>query len=177
MIGRRGRPPKGGWLRPASKMGVCWCGRTRFDGGPKWTRVFECSAKCAALPRSTTRAIMRRWRRDDGEFPGGLPGCDVSVVYAVRSAIGPVKFGTTTNLRLRFSALQTGSPCRLVLGGWFAGDASHESRIHAAFAAYRMHGEWFAHSPAVLRFVAKFSLERLEKLSPSPVAAACEVAR
>ncbi|GGU11399.1 GIY-YIG nuclease family protein [Streptomyces lateritius] len=54
-----------------------------------------------------------------------------------------VKIGTTNDLSLRLTALQTGNPNPLVLLWSHQGNRELEGHLHATFAAYRVRGEWF----------------------------------
>jgi DNA-binding XRE family transcriptional regulator len=63
---------------------------------------------------------------------------------------GPVKIGTTADVRARVQFLQCGSPEPLRLLGVVDGDLFEERRLHRLLAAYRLRGEWFRPEPAVL---------------------------
>jgi len=57
---------------------------------------------------------------------------------------GFIKVGRTTHIMRRLKALQTGSPHRIEIVGYMAGD--HEGRIHATLVSggvQRAEGEWF----------------------------------
>lgn len=100
----------------------------------------------------------------------GMPsGVDLSVVYAIGVVDGLTKFGTTTNLRKRFAALQTSSPVLLTCFGWFPGGPSDERIIHDLFAPERMHGEWFRRTPDVAAFLADFSAAGVLRVDPARV--------
>jgi hypothetical protein len=64
---------------------------------------------------------------------------------------GPIKIGSTRNLRVRLGTLRAMSPIQLRLLGVIRGDA--EDQCHRRLAAFRVHGEWFAPSPFVLEFI------------------------
>lgn len=59
-----------------------------------------------------------------------------------------VKIGVTKNVNTRFSSIQVGCPCPLVLAGvvtkatWNEAQAL-EQRLHRQFAEHRVKGEWF----------------------------------
>lgn len=88
-----------------------------------------------------------------------------SYVYLVEAG-GRHKIGTTIDpvQRLKHIACHSSHPPTLV--GVFFGDDREEKALHAEFAAYRLHGEWFAFPPAVLITLA----ERFEPFVPAPKA-------
>src|SRR3954462_9184799 len=63
---------------------------------------------------------------------------------------GPVKIGSTADVRARVQFLQCGSPERLRLLGVVDGDVFDERRVHRLLAAHRIRGEWFKPAPEVL---------------------------
>ncbi len=64
---------------------------------------------------------------------------------------GPIKIGWTKNLLVRLRAFATMFPMPLRLLGVIPQDV--EDWCHARFAAFRVGGEWFAPSPALLDFI------------------------
>lgn len=68
-----------------------------------------------------------------------------SHVYAITPRGGGecVKFGRATNVKSRFSGIQTGSPVRLVLLGSVFVPGEVEAYIHDYLKEHRSHGEWF----------------------------------
>ncbi len=64
---------------------------------------------------------------------------------------GPIKIGSTRNLPVRLRTLCAMSPVPLKLLGVMKGNA--EDQCHLQLGAFRLHGEWFAPSAAVLDFV------------------------
>jgi len=79
------------------------------------------------------------------------PAPSSHVVYFIGGDEGPVKIGMTTNLALRLQHMQTGSPIELKVLATVAGGAEVERGYHAAFANYRIRGEWFERSPAIVQ--------------------------
>lgn len=72
-------------------------------------------------------------------------------VYFIRSGDnGPVKIGSTNNIRRRMQMLQTGSAYKLVLLRAFTGGKAEEKIIHARLSRFRISGEWFEASDEVL---------------------------
>lgn len=71
-------------------------------------------------------------------------------VYAVTplGGGGCIKFGRATNVKSRFSGIQTGSPVKLVLLGSVFVPWEVEPEIHGYLKEHRSHGEWFL--PTVL---------------------------
>jgi hypothetical protein len=53
----------------------------------------------------------------------------------------------------RIENLQSSCPIRLSLVLALHGETRDEARLHARFAADRLHGEWFRFSPSIRRFV------------------------
>jgi len=66
-----------------------------------------------------------------------------------------IKIGTTLNVAGRLKALRGGSPVPLRFLGCIEGDSSQEQKLHARFADYRKHGEWFQDVPKLRRFIAR----------------------
>lgn len=54
-----------------------------------------------------------------------------------------LKIGHAINPYARLSALQTGSPTKLVMTAMHPGSHEDERKLHEKFAAHRLHGEWF----------------------------------
>lgn len=103
-------------------------------------------------------AVRKRRSRDHHEAMAALlaelpasatPG---SFVYFIEGA-GCVKIGVTNNLASRFQTLQASSPVELTFVAAVPGDVTTERFLHGVFAAERRHGEWFALSARLLRFV------------------------
>jgi Meiotically up-regulated gene 113 len=63
-------------------------------------------------------------------------------VYAIRGERA-IKFGRTTNLRSRFSALKAENASPVELYGYVTFHPWLEKAIHLELAAHRSHGEWF----------------------------------
>lgn len=93
-----------------------------------------------------------------------IPEVSGEVVYAIRASTGQVKFGTTKDLRRRFTDLQAASPVRLDVVAWFDGNRDVEAVIHHEFSSARCHGEWFQATTEVLGFVANFTLVELRRV-------------
>lgn len=65
-------------------------------------------------------------------------------VYLIGSPdVRTVKIGVSDEPEARLEDLQTGSPVRLLLLWKTPGGQGLESALHAYFAPYRVHGEWF----------------------------------
>lgn len=71
------------------------------------------------------------------------------LVYFVGPVDGPIKIGTTCDIELRISRLQTGCPAPLKVFALVEGGASLEAEYHMRFATHRMHGEWFEFCAAI----------------------------
>lgn len=75
----------------------------------------------------------------------------VSVVYFVQAGdAGPIKIGTTDDLRTRVAALQTAHYEELRLLGTIPGGPAIERVWHGRFGEERIRGEWFRPSVALV---------------------------
>jgi hypothetical protein len=76
-----------------------------------------------------------------GEFGPGY----YTHIYAITplGGGGCIKFGRATNVKSRFSGVQTGSPVKLTLLGSVFVPGEVESCIHDYLKDHRSHGEWF----------------------------------
>lgn len=99
------------------------CGREFASG---WTTAARWPATKQLAPRQRT------------------PNRPGEVVYLVGSRdCSLVKIGWTTGLTKRLRDIQSMSPLPLTVLWTTPGSRETEARLHAAFAAYRAHGEWF----------------------------------
>jgi hypothetical protein len=89
---------------------------------------------------------------------------DERYVYAIDGGAA-VKFGKALDVGHRLRALQTSSPVDLVLLGSVRGPKTLETRVLNWAAPFRLRGEWFIKSPAVLRLVEAIQTGVLEKVS------------
>ena len=66
-------------------------------------------------------------------------------VYLIQAENGHVKIGCTGNLGQRFRTIETSSPCKVNLIGFYRCKDFHkeESKLHKQFADKRERGEWF----------------------------------
>ena len=112
----------------------------------------------AVAPRPTPASPGLTWPLS----PPPTDAADAMLTYFIHDPMqDAVKIGRTRGtqgLRRRVSALQTAHGTTLVLLGVVAGD--HAARFHAAFAPFRLRGEWFR-SPALI-------LEHLVALAAVP---------
>lgn len=70
-----------------------------------------------------------------------------------------IKIGkTTTTVGERLRTLQTGSPDELGVIGICFGPGLTERSLHGMFSSSRLHGEWFAETPDLLKFIEKNSI-------------------
>jgi hypothetical protein len=99
--------------------------------------------------RKTFAAIRDAFllQRDDGAYTTREPG----TYFLQAGGDGPIKIGSTKNLVVRVRSLCAMSPVPLKLLGIVPRDV--EEACHAQLGAFRLHGEWFAPSPAVLDFI------------------------
>lgn len=75
------------------------------------------------------------------------------VVYFIRASNGRIKIGVTDDLKARFSALRSSSPCELEILVSVEGDELTEREMHERFKASRSHGEWFDPSPDLIAYI------------------------
>lgn len=76
------------------------------------------------------------------------------VVYFVQQGTsGPIKIGCTRNFKTRLNSLQTSAAETLTVIGTVPGGFELERELHAALDDYRLSGEWFKPTPAVLRTI------------------------
>lgn len=66
-----------------------------------------------------------------------------------------IKIGFASNIKNRFSSIQTGSPTPLKIIGAVVCDKSIEKKLHDKFENIRVHGEWFKPSDYLLRIAEK----------------------
>jgi len=79
-------------------------------------------------------------------------------VYFISSDDGPIKIGSTWDVRKRLSNLQTASPHKLKILATTGGGNFMEIHYHGRFKEHRIRGEWFARHPDVMA-----EIERLAK--------------
>lgn len=87
----------------------------------------------------------------------------ISGIYVIQGEITRrVKIGSSDCIPQRIYAMQSASPDRFLLVYVLEGQTYREEReLHARFAQYRLHGEWF--SEEVLEHIAALSAEQVEK--------------
>lgn len=93
-------------------------------------------------------------------------GVELVGVYFVQGVDGgPIKIGRSYDPIKRMAALQSASPVQLrMLFTARCGDLDlDESALHARFAQYRLHGEWFEPAPEILAYIEELK----KKLSQS----------
>jgi hypothetical protein len=69
------------------------------------------------------------------------------------SEYGPIKIGVSADPRTRLRQIQTGSPYEVSIMGVWPQCPYTEEQIHAAFADYRMRGEWFRPEDDLVDFI------------------------
>ncbi len=94
---------------------------------------------------SYQRKARRRQRRSHSES-----------IYVCASGYSAIKVGRTSNMTSRLAAFRTANPgIELVVEAKGIGSraAELEGRIHAAYAAFRIQGEWFRPTDSLLQLV------------------------
>lgn len=106
-------------------------------------------------------ALERRdWDAIDCLFPELFWSLDMvpedlyPVVYFIQVPSGPIKIGTSKNLKQRLAYLQVYTPEPISLLGVHVGSFVEERAAHERFAHLRLHGEWFESDPALLAYIA-----------------------
>lgn len=121
-----------------------------------WDELFLCRCCTDKL------AQIERLRSDEeARSVQPQPATADRLVYFIGGADGPVKIGSSANPSARLKEVQTGSFRALSILAVRLGGFAQERAYHHRFAADRLHGEWFARSPALEAEIA--SLSRLNK--------------
>lgn len=106
---------------------------------------------------SVTTASIPRWLR---KGTGG--------VYLVKGG-QRIKIGYSGDIRCRLHDLQVGSPVVIEFVGAIVGASpATERELHARFAEYHAHGEWFEYGPRLADFVALVRTKRHTVLTNLP---------
>jgi Meiotically up-regulated gene 113 len=114
-------------------------------------------------PSPTMEQILQAQLNQLAEVnPHGISGTCVYFLQAQHG--GPVKIGFTQDLVCRMQTLGTGSPSPLrVLAVAAEGTPDMEADLHAAFAAARLHGEWFHLTEDLVDYIAMLSTRHYER--------------
>ena len=88
-------------------------------------------------------------------FVADAPVNDGEKIYFIRDR-NRVKIGRTTNVALRFKALQAASPVKLELLWAQPGRSKSECAYHKRFSKYRVHGEWFQIKGELKKFLVRY---------------------
>ncbi|MGE7204945.1 GIY-YIG nuclease family protein [Sphingomonas sp. NPDC019816] len=121
-----------------------------------WDELFLC--KCC-----TDKLAQIERLRSDEEARSVQPQSATAdrLVYFIGGTDGPVKIGSSANPSARLKEVQTGSFRALSILAVCPGGFTQERVYHHRFADDRLHGEWFARTPALEAEIA--SLSRLNK--------------
>lgn len=86
---------------------------------------------------------------------GELSECVVYFIAAVdeRASESPIKIGSTRAPAIRLRELQAHCPYTLEILALARGGTAKERQYHQRFARHRLHGEWFAPAPEIVRHV------------------------
>jgi len=92
---------------------------------------------------------------------------EVTMIYFVQAAAGPIKIGFTdqANINRRLLSLQHGTYERLTLMLVVAGDLAAEDAVHTRFRSLRIRGEWFRADASLLAYIESRRVDAL----PIPV--------
>ena len=121
-----------------------------------WDELFLC--KCCA---DKLAQIERLRREEEARSVQPQSATADRLVYFIGGADGPVKIGSSANPAGRLKEVQTGSFRALSIMAVCSGGFAQERAYHQRFAADRLHGEWFARTPALETEIT--SLSRLNK--------------
>jgi len=76
------------------------------------------------------------------------------MIYFIKAESGHVKIGYSKNNPIkRLEAIQTSKPYKLTLLKAIDGDHTQEWLIHLKFDSFRVMGEWFLLTDAILEFI------------------------
>lgn len=78
-----------------------------------------------------------------------------SFVYFIASDEAHVKIGYTGDIQQRLTSLQNATPAKLRVVAMMHGAVAVERELHDAFAAHRIHGEWFRREGALAELLEK----------------------
>ncbi len=92
------------------------------------------------------------------------------IYFIQMDKIGPIKIGTTRNIKKRMFSLNTNSPYKLNLLCFFPGNEIFEKELHYAFAEIRLNGEWFLPHPKLLSVIEEqiYFNKRDDFVDPNP---------
>lgn len=79
------------------------------------------------------------------------------IYFVLNKRCKAVKIGYSSDVRRRFSSLQTSSPGRLRLLGVCPGMVADEGALHQQFAHLHLRGEWFHASRELLTAIAELT--------------------
>lgn len=82
---------------------------------------------------------------------------DGQVYFLQAGEDGPIKIGTTKNLRRRLNKLQQGHPEKLIVRALRKGGRKTERGYHDRYAEFQIRGEWFSPSPAILNEIERLT--------------------
>lgn len=94
----------------------------------------------------------------------GFP-CTPMVYFVQARTLGFIKIGVTVDIGSRINSIQVGCPDHVDLIGGIADRRAYhlELALHARFADDRHRGEWFRPSEALLAFIARWPMSRVEE--------------
>lgn len=162
--GKRGFGVPGQYLYPDPPLGWRWAFGAMLEG------PHACTRRCWDTLGTTPDGKVRLWDSHEARVEHSAPctattersPASVKPVRMVRSWVyfarsgtdGPIKIGWSKNPTARLKELSVASPAGLSLVLAVPGDARDERRLHAQFAAHRLHGEWFNPAPELLSHIA-----------------------
>lgn len=104
----------------------------------------------AAMLRYTINNLKRMRPHDERDDEGRC------FVYFIGGDEGPIKIGSTIRPKKRLATIQTGSFRQLRYLAIGEARPSLERDLHKRLAKWRLEGEWFERSPAVMRELRAF---------------------
>lgn len=116
-----------------------------------------------AKPNDPERERMRAYVATLPPTPRRVPNV---VYFVLASQTRRVKIGIAADPWYRLGNLQTGSPDKLVLLGGIVSDAARqlETELHATFAKWHSHGEWFDIFDGMLELIEELCAEDREAI-------------
>jgi hypothetical protein len=136
-------------------------------GDPRWEELNNRVSKRSPLPslKDTLEKKEKQRKLEEEQnrkrnYLRSIFGKDIgykdlnSFVYFIQGESGgAIKIGITQDIKKRIAGMQTGHPDTVIELAIIPGDTFMESYIHEMFKEYRLRGEWFKPSEAILVFI------------------------
>ena len=117
--------------------------------------VFDSAREADLIVREGSRPVTAADLRS-AQFVPFDDDAETGTTYFIGGETGAIKIGRSVNADVRLRDIQACCPIPIRLLATRKG-ASREKMYHRLFAADRLHGEWFARSPAILAEIARLN--------------------